>query len=53
MNKDAMLKSNLMNNSLYCMLESPKALSTHLKNSNNLKDNTMGNQQETKAQWFL
>ena len=30
------------------MLESPKALSTHLKNSNNLKDNTMDNQQETK-----
>ena len=34
------------------MLVTPKALSTHL-NSNNLKDNTMGNQQETKAQWIL
>ena len=30
------------------MLEPPKALSTHLKNSNNLKDHTMDNQQETK-----
>ena len=29
------------------MLEPPKALST--PNSNNLKDNTMGNQQETKS----
>ena len=30
------------------MLEPPKALSTPLKNSNNLKDITMDNQQETK-----
>ena len=30
------------------MLEPPKALSTQLKKSKNLKDNTMGNQQETK-----
>ena len=27
---DAMLKSNLKNNKLYCMLETPKALSTRL-----------------------
>jgi hypothetical protein len=46
---DVMLKSNLMKNILYYMLETPKALSTHHCNdSENLKDNKMDNQQETK-----
>jgi hypothetical protein len=45
---DVMLKSNLMKNILYYMLEHPKALSTHHSyDSENLKDRTMGNQQET------
>lgn len=44
-----MLKSNLMENILYYMLETPKTLSTyHTYDSENLKDSTMGNQQETK-----
>ena len=34
---------------LHYMLEPPKALSTQLKKSKNLKDNTMGNQQGTKS----
>ena len=47
--KDAMHKSNLMKNKLHHMLEHPKALSTNLtKDSKNLKDTTMDNQQETK-----
>jgi hypothetical protein len=46
---DVMLKSNLMKNILYYMLETPKALSTHHSyDSENLKDITMDNQQETK-----
>jgi hypothetical protein len=45
---DVMLKSNLMENILYYMLETPKTLSTyHSYDSENLKDSTMGNQQET------
>jgi hypothetical protein len=45
---DVMLKSNLMKNILYYMLETPKALSTpHSYDSENLKDITMDNQQET------
>jgi hypothetical protein len=48
---DAMHKSNLMNNLLHYMLETPKALSTNSFYivSENLKDETMDNQQETKV----
>ena len=48
---DAMHKSNLMINLLHYMLETPKALSTNSFYiiSENLKDNTMDNQQETKV----
>ena len=49
---DAMHKSNLMNKSLHYMLETPKALSTHQLDSDNLKDVTMDNQQETKVLYF-
>jgi hypothetical protein len=53
---NVMLKSNLMKNKLHRMLETPKTLSTRLCYyvlyinivSKNLKDTTMGNQQETK-----
>ena len=50
-----MLKSNLMNNLLHYKLETPKALSTLLNiklESENFKDNTMDNQQETKVIYF-
>jgi len=52
---DAMHKSNLMNNKLHYMLETPKALSTNFFNiiSENLKDETMGNQQETKVLYLV
>ena len=51
---DAMHKSNLMNNLLHYMLETPKALSTNSFYifSENLKDVTMDNQQETKVLYF-
>ncbi len=51
---DAMHKSNLMNNLLHYMLETPKALSTNSFYiiSENLKDETMDNQQETKVLYF-
>jgi len=64
---DAMHKSNLMNHLLHYMLEHPKALSTILniyiafatskdeasrQDSENLKDVTMDNQQETKVLYF-
>ena len=51
---DAMHKSNLMNNSLHYMLETLKALSTSSFYiiSENLKDVTMDNQQETKVLYY-
>ena len=51
---DAMHKSNLMKNKLHYMLENPKALSTNSFYiiSENLKDVTMGNQQETKVLYY-
>jgi hypothetical protein len=51
---DAMHKSNLMNNLLHYMLETPKALNTNSFYiiSENLKDVTMDNQQETKVLCF-
>ena len=55
---DAMHKSNLMNNKLHYMLETPKALSTisFYIISENLKDavlrTKMDNQQETKVLYY-
>ena len=50
-----MLKSNLMNNLLRYMLETPKALSTIFFYiiSENLKDDTMDNQQVTKVLYLI
>jgi len=50
-----MHKSNLMNNKLHYMLETPKALSTisFYIISENLKDITMDNQQETKVLYLV